>query len=569
VRAPLPRNERRRLKALRRYQVLDTPPEMRYEDLTLLAAGICRTPIAAISLVDEDRQWFKSIVGLEVQQTSRDVAFCAHAILKPNETMVVEDATRDERFVDNALVTGSPSIRFYAGAPLTVSDGQAIGTLCVIDTVPRTLTELERQALQVLGRQVVAQLELRRYIATLEKTVRQLARKEVELRRTQQRQLALKDQFTSHVSHELRSPLTPIHQFVQILLDGIGGPLTDEQREYLGIVHRNAEQLGKMIGDLLELTRVRNGKLSVEPRRMHLDTLIADAAASGAISAQARGIRLEARIDGALPEVIADGARVRQILGNLVDNAIKFTNEGGAVEVHAMVRPIEPDMVCVTVRDTGRGLAPVECERVFEQLYQVEDADYRTRNGLGLGLHIAQQLVHAQGGRIWVESELGKGSRFCFTLPVFSLAPALAPLLTAENLQRGTFAIISVALGSRHGDQTAARTRQALAETAEAVAKCVHPSMDVVLPRGGSGALSEPLIVIAMTHEAGATRIVRRIRERLAQCAALRDGGIRPLIRHALYEAPAGTRADPAGVAECIAEALDGRLEPSRSMETP
>jgi GAF domain-containing protein len=253
MRAPLPPDERERLKTLRSYQVLDSPPEMRYEDLTLLAARLCRTPIAAISLVDEDRQWFKSIIGLETRQTSRDVAFCAHAILQPGATMVVEDATRDERFVDNGLVAGSPGIRFYAGTPLTVSNGQAIGTLCVIDTVPRTLTELERQALEVLGRQVVAHLELRRNVATLERTARRLARREVELRRAQRQQRQLKDQFISHVSHELRPPLTSIQHFVQVLLDGIGGPLTDDQREYLGIVHRNCEQLGKMIDGFLEL----------------------------------------------------------------------------------------------------------------------------------------------------------------------------------------------------------------------------------------------------------------------------------------------------------------------------
>jgi GAF domain-containing protein len=253
MRAPLPSDERERLKTLRSYQVLDSPPERRYEDLTLLAAGICRTPIAAISLIDEDRQWFKSIVGLEIRQTSRDDAFCAHAILQPNATMVVGDATRDVRFADNSLVTGSPGIRFYAGTPLTVSNGHAIGTLCVIDTVPRTLTELERQALEVLGRQVVTQLELRRNVIKLERTVRRLARKEVELRRAQRWQIQLKDQFVSHVSHELRSPLTSIHHFVQVLLDGTGGPLTDDQREYLSIVHRNCEQLGKMIDGLLEL----------------------------------------------------------------------------------------------------------------------------------------------------------------------------------------------------------------------------------------------------------------------------------------------------------------------------
>jgi len=565
VRAPLPPKERERLRALRSYQILDSPPEMRYEDLTLLAAGICRTSIAAISLVDADRQWFKSIIGLEVRQTTRDVAFCAHAILKPNETLVVEDATRDARFADNALVTGEPNIRFYAGTPLAVSDGQAIGTLCVIGTEPRSLTTMEREALEALGRQVVTQLELRRNIAMLEKMVRKLACKETELRRTQRQQLELKDQFISHVSHELRSPLTPIHQFVQILLDEIGGPLTAEQREYLGIVHRNAEQLGKMISDLLELTRAKNGKLAIDARRIALDTIIADVAASGAISARACGIRLAASIDGVLPDVMVDPARVRQVLGNLIDNAIKFTGEAASIEVRAAVLPAEPGMVRITVSDTGRGLAPANCERIFEELYQVDGAQQRSRTGLGLGLYITRQLVEAQGGRIWAESEPGKGSRFCFTLPIFSLASTLAPLLTAGNLQTGRFAIITVELNSKSGDQTAAHLRQLRAAAADAVCASIHPSMDILLPRHGDRALDELFTVVALTHETGAQRIVQRIGEHLAQCEALRAAGVTPRVRHVMHELPAAARADPAAAAAHIDAAVDGTLENSGS----
>ncbi len=158
---PLPPDEQERLAALSEYAVLDTPPEAQYDDLTELAARICQAPIALISLIDEDRQWFKSHVGLEAQQTERDMAFCAHAILQP-ETFVVEDATRDERFSDNPLVTAYPQIRFYAGAPLITPEGHALGTLCVIDTVPRKLQPDHEIALRLLSRHVMAQLERRR-----------------------------------------------------------------------------------------------------------------------------------------------------------------------------------------------------------------------------------------------------------------------------------------------------------------------------------------------------------------------------------------------------------------------
>jgi GAF domain-containing protein len=161
MKAPLPTNESDRLAALKEYHILDTETEQSYDDITILASHICNVPIAMISLVDEVRQWFKSKVGLEQQQTSRDVAFCAHAILK-NEPFTVRDATKDRRFADSALVTGEPHIRFYAGIPLINPEGLALGTLCVVDHQPRRLSAAQQKALQALARQVMVLLELRR-----------------------------------------------------------------------------------------------------------------------------------------------------------------------------------------------------------------------------------------------------------------------------------------------------------------------------------------------------------------------------------------------------------------------
>jgi len=157
----IPRNERERLRALRRHQILDTLPEPAYDDIALLAATVCETPIAAVSFVDRYRQWFKSAIGLDVRETPREVSFCASAILDSRHPLIVEDATLDERFADNPLVTGATGIRFYAGVPIVTTGGHALGALCVIDRIPRVLREDQVHALRILAKQVAGHLETR------------------------------------------------------------------------------------------------------------------------------------------------------------------------------------------------------------------------------------------------------------------------------------------------------------------------------------------------------------------------------------------------------------------------
>ncbi len=198
-------DETARVAALRRYRILDTEPEQQFDDLTLLASQVCGTPIALISLVDECRQWFKSRVGTTVGETSRSVSFCAYTLGRP-DLLIIPDARDDERFRDNPMVTGEPNVRFYAGAPLTSREGFTLGTLCVIDSVPRTLTDGQAAALQALRRQVEGQLELRRSLIELE-----AALAERDLAEEAQRQL----------NEELRAALENIGKLTALI------PLSD------------------------------------------------------------------------------------------------------------------------------------------------------------------------------------------------------------------------------------------------------------------------------------------------------------------------------------------------------
>ncbi len=256
----------------------------------------------------------------------------------------------------------------------------------------------------------------------------------VELKRLYQQQLQIRDQFLSHISHEFRSPLAVIHQFVTILLDGLAGDLSPKQHEYLDITLRNANQLRTMVNDLLEITRTQVGKLVIEPRCIFVDKLITETASTFQRTAIAKDILLSTEISSNLLPVYADPKRIRQILLNLIDNAIKSILESGTVIVRAQIFKENPNFLCVSVADTGCGVDLTESEKIFEYLYQAKNIIESSPKGLGIGLYICKELVSGHGGRIWVESQIGHGSTFFFTLPVFPLARICTyPMLTTKN----------------------------------------------------------------------------------------------------------------------------------------
>lgn len=392
--APLPPDEKERLEALTKYQVLDTFPEQEFDDLTLLAAHICKTPIALISLVDHSRQWFKSKVGLDAAETPKEVAFCSHAILQ-KDVFVIPDSFKDERFHDNPLATGAPHVRFYAGAPLQSPGGFRIGTLCVIDHMPRNLSTEQTEALQALARQVISQLELRLNIARAEIATR------------------TKTVFLANMSHEIRTPMNGIIGMTNLILGSTTDPTTIERAK---IIQNCGNSLLDLINDVLDFSKLEVDKVELEAVPFGLHSTVKEVVELLYTRASEKGITLSYRHESNVPAwIVGDVTRFRQILTNLVSNALKFT-EIGSVEILSHAEKLDGKMwrIHFSVKDTGIGIPDHVKNKLFQSFSQVDASTTRRFGGTGLGLAISKALCEKMGGAISVESEIGKGSTFTF-----------------------------------------------------------------------------------------------------------------------------------------------------------
>lgn len=415
IKASTPEDELSRLKDLYEYDVLDTEAEKSFDDLTQLASDICETPISLISLVDPDRQWFKSKQGIDVDETARDISFCSHAILE-NQVFEVQNALTDTRFHDNPLVTNDPNIRFYAGAPLITPRGNAIGTLCVISDKPKKLSSKQINALTVLSKEVIAQLELRlnnkKLVMALEK--QKAHNKELEkLKEEADTANNTKSKFLANMTHELR---TPLHGILNLAEFAISEGTTEEKDNTLKSILKSAHYLSNIVNDILDFSKIEAGKLEIEHIDFNLNDVISDVIKPQLQQASTKGIKLITSVDPKIADNLkGDPLRVSQILNNLCSNAIKFTKTG-QVELKVSIKSstLQTQLLKFEVIDTGLGINETVQEHLFKEFHQADSSTSREYGGTGLGLSICARLSELMQGKLSFTSKIGKGSTFTY-----------------------------------------------------------------------------------------------------------------------------------------------------------
>ena len=422
---PLPPDEEDRLAALEATGILDTAPEEAFERIVDLALSVFDVPIAIVSMVDRERQWFKAVRGVAAREAPREVAFCSYTILNDG-VCLVPDATRDLRFHGNPLVTGLPSIRFYAGAPVHSDEGFRIGTLCLIDNKPRNDFGTIKQGQLIAMAAIVAdEFKLRQRSAEL----RRIAEEAAEARVAAEQDTATKSEFLATMSHEIRTPMNGIIGMTDLLIDS---GLSDVQGRYASTLKSAANHLVDLINDVLDFSKLEAGALILESVPTDLGALVLETVALMAPVAHDKDIVIGAVLAPEVPTgIFCDPARMRQILLNLAGNAVKFTEKGGVIVDVGVVGGDEnvPERLRVSVRDTGIGIDSDDLPRLFSRFSQIDGSIARRFGGTGLGLAICNRLVDLLGGSLTVTSVAGAGSDFRFEIPLERdpAAIALAP----------------------------------------------------------------------------------------------------------------------------------------------
>jgi signal transduction histidine kinase len=395
--ASIPLNEKERLAALREYHILDSGAEKEFDEITLLASEICESPISLVTLIDEERQWFKAGFNLPVSEISRDIAFCSHAINHPRDPFIIPDMRKDKRFRDHPFVTGEPHVVFYTGIPLTNPDGYALGTLCVLDTKPKTLTENQVKSLQVLAKQVIQLLELRKANIRLKTLKEDLESRNEELQH-----------FAYVVSHDIKSPLSSIVLASEMLRENFGEAIDEENDQLLKVLNRASYKIKNLVDGILAYYRAEKA-MTEGAEIFQLKPFLLSIVEMLKVNQDAEIIYPQEEV-----RIHMNKTALEQILVNLLQNAIKY-NDSELPEITIRFSEDETNYY-FTVSDNGRGIPANEQGKIFELFTTLGERDRFGVLGTGIGLSTVKKLVEKMSGEIKVKSEPGKGSEFSFQI---------------------------------------------------------------------------------------------------------------------------------------------------------
>lgn len=393
--AQIPLNEAKRLKNLETYSILDTLPDADCDAITKIAAGICNTPISLVSIIDKNRQWFKSNHGLKAKETPRDFSFCAHSILNPNKLFIINDATKDKRFFDNPLTIDDPNVIFYAGAPLNSSEGFPLGTLCVIDNKPNVLSKNQKESLKLLAKQVVNLFELR-------KKNRELSNANEEILRLNE-QLT---EFSYRLSHDIKTPISDIKYLSEILQEDCAGLLDDKGKSWLNLISSRSAYLYSLVEGMLNFTKVINTEIVFEV--FNFEELL-------------ERIKWSLNWDKTYKisysncdiNMMQSMVAFTQIFQNLLSNSIKFIDE--SKPIISISLEVKSKFYNITYTDNSAGIDEKYHQKVFE-LFETLDEN----KGTGIGLPSISFILKRLGGSIDLKkSEYGEiGVVFFIKIPI-------------------------------------------------------------------------------------------------------------------------------------------------------
>lgn len=393
----IPLNEEQRLNALKSYQILDTLPEDDYDSITRLAALICNTPIAFINIIDSDRSFLKSTLGVTNADSPRDYSFCAHALNNPGQLMIIHDLRKDERFADNPHVINKPNIIFYAGMPLVTSEGLPLGTLCVADNEPNDLNEEQQLALISLSKQVMHLMELRKKNRLLQEYQKKLELYSAEM-----------ESFAFMASHDLKDPLRMISLFLQKLKKNHGQLFDNNANEYVDFSISASIKMTALINDLLDYAKLDKEHMQVV--EINVNDLITEV-----ISYHSPFFRdANAVVEfNNLPRVKGVRTMLKIVLQNLLMNAVKFRKTEEQLKVIVSVTENNFHWL-FKISDNGIGIEESYFAEIFKPFKSLNPQ--KEFKGSGLGLAACRKIIERHGGKIWVKSEFKKGSDFYFEI---------------------------------------------------------------------------------------------------------------------------------------------------------